>query len=236
MNFLAHYVLAVRRLPPIIPLPAYVVGTALPDLLSLATRRSRLRPHLLAQIIAQSADEAALRAGVLVHLATDAAFHKTTAFAEAQADVNALLRLATFDGIRVRRFFLAHVLTELALDAVLLRADVSVADDYYAAFTEADFAAVTHWAEDAVGTSLPELPAVLTRFSRSRYLYSYGEDEGVATGLSRLCGRARQDTFEGQNYARLVMVVGQAAAAVERHAETMLAETASALYPPTTPK
>ena len=80
-----------------------------------------------------------------------------------------------------------------------------------------------------VGKPLPDLPTVLTRFARSRYLYSYAEDEGVATGLSRLCARARQDTFEGENYARLVGVVGQTVAVLERQAEALLGETGTAL-------
>ncbi len=100
----------------------------------------------------------------------------------------------TFDGIRVRRFFLAHVLAELALDAVLLRADPTVADGFYAAFADADFARRHALDGNAVGKSLPELPGVLTRFARSRYLYSYAEDEGVATGLSRVCARGRGRT------------------------------------------
>ena len=54
-----------------------------------------------------------------------------------------------------------------------------------------------------IGRHSPELPAVLARFARSRYLESYREDGGVAEGLSRLCARARQDTFEGENFARL---------------------------------
>ena len=236
MNFLAHYVIATRYLTPVLPLPMYIAGMALPDLLPLATRRSRLRPHLLDQMSMLSSGEATLQAGVLVHLATDAAFHKTRAFAEAQAKVSSILRQTPFDGIRVRRFFLAHVLTELALDAVLLRADLTVADGFYANFADADRAAITRWTEAAVAKPLPELPAVLTRFARSRYLYSYANDAGVATGLSRLCGRARQDTFEGGNYARLVAVVGETVAAMGGSAEALLAETAAAFYPPTTPK
>jgi len=229
MNFLAHHVLATRFLKPADPLPLYVVGSALPDLLPLAADRVRLRPALVERQPAPTAKETALRAGVLVHLATDAAFHKTQAFTAAQAEVGRILDQAGFEGIRVRRFFLAHVLTELALDAVLLRRDPTIADDFYTAFAAADRACITRWTETAAGQPLPDLPAVLTRFARSRYLYQYGEDEGVATGLSRLCARARQDTFQGENYARLVAVVGRTVAAVARQAEALLGETGEVL-------
>lgn len=229
VNFLAHHVIATRFLTPADPLPPYVVGSALPDLLPLAARRVRLRPALIEHQPAPTAEQIALRAGVLVHLATDAAFHKTRAFADAQAEVGHILTQTPFEGIRVRRFFVAHVLTELTLDAVLLRRDLSIAGDFYTAFAAADYARVTGWTEAAVGQSLPGLPAVLARFAQSRYLCQYREDEGVATGLSRLCARARQDTFEGENYARLVRVVGQAVTAVEARTGALLDETAAAL-------
>ena len=231
MNFLAHHVIATRFLTPAAPLPPYVVGSALPDLLPLAADRLRLRPALVEHQPTATSEEEALRAGVLVHLATDAAFHKMPAFAAAQAEVSHILMQTPFEGIRVRRFFVAHVLVELALDAVLLRRDPSIADDFYAAFDAADYAGVTHWTEAAVGQALPSLTAVLTRFAASRYLYQYRENEGVATGLSHLCARARQDTFEGENYTRLVSTVGQTVTVVGKLAGALLRETGAILSP-----
>ena len=232
MNFLAHYVLATRFLPAAAPLPFYAVGNALPDLLPLAAGRTRLRSAQAAQAPARTQADRALQAGVLAHLATDAAFHKTAAFAGAQAEAGAILERAAFAGIRVRRFFVAHVLVEMALDAVLLRAEPPLADHFYTAFAGADFAAVTRWTEAAASAPLPALPAVLDRFARSRYLLSYREDGGVAEGLSRLCGRARQDTFEGENFAKLTAAVGQTAEMLQGRAGGLLAETASAVSSP----
>jgi len=227
MNFLAHHAIAMHSLTPADPLPMYVVGSVLPDLLPLAD--ARLRPALINHESDDGLEDAALRRGVRVHLATDAAFHKTAAFAGAQAEVGHILAQTPFEGIRVRRFFVAHVLVELALDAVLLRDTPSLADEFYEAFDTADYAQVTRWTEGILGQPLPKLPIVLARFAGSRYLRQYEQDKGVATGLSRLCARARQDTFEGENHARLVEVVGKAVAAVESWAEALLAETGAAL-------
>lgn len=229
MNFLAHYVLAERFLPQEVSRPFFVVGTALPDLLPLAADRVRVRPAIVERQPPTAVWQSSIKTGVLTHLATDAAFHKTPAFAEAQTQVSALLAQTTFESIRVRHFFLAHVLVELALDAVLLRNDPVIGKSFYAAFANADFAAVTEWTEAVVGQPLPHLPAVLTRFAQSRYLYQYAEDEGVATGLSRLCARARQDTFEGENYNRLVAVVRQAIEILEECAGNLMGETAETI-------
>ncbi len=229
MNFLAHFQIATQFLTPKEPLSAYVLGTALPDLLPLAESRVRLRPAQAAAAETRTAFEATLAAGVSAHLVTDAAFHKTAAFASAQAEVSDLLAEAGFEGIRVRRFFAAHVLTEMVLDAVLLRADPAIADHFYQAFAAADFELATRWTESVTGKALPHLLPVLARFAQSQYLRHYAADEGVATGLSNLCRRAGQDTFEDGNFARLVGVAGQAAARMPRYVPALFSETAAGI-------
>ncbi len=229
MNFLAHYLLATEYLTPALPLPAYAVGTALPDLLPLTASRARLRAHRLADAPAETALDQALLTGVAAHLATDGAFHKTSAFAEAQGEVWMLITQTGSDGMRVRRPFLAHVLVEMALDAALLRADRSLADRFYAAFAGASFEAVTSWTERTLAAALPALPGVLSRFGTHRYLYHYATDAGVAEGVNRLCARARQDTFGGPNEGRLLELVSAAVRAVTARADALVSETANAL-------
>lgn len=229
MNFLAHYIIATRFLTPTGPLPAYAVGTALPDLLPLAAGRARLRPARLEASAARTGFEAALSAGILAHLQTDAAFHKSLAFAEASAAASRIVAGAGFDGIRVRRFFAAHVLTEMALDAALLRAESGLAGEFYTAFAGADFSGVARWAEAVAGKPLPDLPDVLTRFARSQYLHGYAEDGGVATGFSNTCRRAGQDTFEGENFTRLTGIVGEIIGGLPPRVPALLSETAAGI-------
>ena len=236
MNFLAHYVIATRSLAPPAPLPFYVVGNALPDLLPLADRHRRLRPATMRLSPAATPEENALRAGAQAHLATDAAFHKTAAFAEAQAHVGTLVQRAEFTAIRVRRFFLTHILVELALDAVLLRREADLADDFYHAFTAAPLPPVVAWAESTLGIPLPLLPAVLTRFARSGYLRSYAANDGVAEGLSRVSVKARQDALLGDNRRRLSHLVSQAIPVVAALTPALLEQTAASVQAPTTEK
>jgi len=225
MNFLAHFTVATRFHPRVLSLPAYTVGTALPDLLPLAAAHTRLRPQPVTQFLANSLEDQALRAGVLSHLAADAAWHKTQSFADSQAEAGLLLAQAGFREMRVRRFFFAHILVELALDAALLRANSAVGEDFYAAFSAADMGSVTGWTEAVLARPLPELPFVLKHFAASRYLLHYRTDEGVAEGLSRLCARVRQDTFEGKNYVRLTRVVGKTVQMLMPQVSRIVSET-----------
>ena len=230
MNFLAHYIIATRFLTPAEPLAAYVIGTALPDLLPVAAERARLRPARVEEkAAARTVFEGALSAGVLAHLQTDAAFHKTQAFAEASAAAGRIVAGAGFDGIRVRRFFAAHVLTEMALDAALLRAEPGLAEEFYAAFADADFPGAARWTAAVTGKPLPDLPGVLMRFVHSQYLHEYAEDSGVATGFSNVCRRAGQDTFSGDNFTRLVSVIGEIRKALPLSVPALLSETAAGI-------
>jgi len=229
VNYLAHFHIATQLLTPTLPLPEYVVGAALPDLLPLAERRVRLRPAQVASAETDTRFEAALAAGVLAHLVTDAAFHKTAAFASAQAEVSRLLAEAAFVGMRIRRFFVAHVLTEIALDAAMLRAELFLADRFYDAFAAADFELTRHWTESVTQRPVPDLTFVLARFQKFQYLREYAGDGGVATGLSNVCRRAGQDTFDGENFGRLVGVVGKVVRVLPDFVPAIFSETAAGI-------
>lgn len=230
MNFAAHFVVATRFLSPALPLPLYVMANALPDLLPLAAPRVRLRLALLENTPRQTPDDRTILAGARAHLATDQAFHQTGAFAFASAQVSKMVKQAAFTDMRARGFFLAHVLTELALDACLIRQEPSLLDTFYAACAEADGEQVTQWAERATVRPLPHLPRTLARFAEFQYLRHYAEDAGVAEGFNRLCQRARQDTFEGGNEPKLVRLTGQIVELMQGGlAQTLVDETYTGL-------
>lgn len=230
MNFIAHFVAADWKRPSAASIPHYVMANALPDLLPLAAPRVRLRTAMLETAPQQTLQDSVVTAGVRAHLRTDAVFHKTQAFAIAAGKVGGLVDSMGFTHMRARRFFLAHVLTELALDASLIRKEPGLLDTFYTACADADYAHITRWAEAATGRPLPVLPHTLSRFAQSQYLRYYATDGGVAEGFNRLCIRARQDTFQGENEPRLVRLTGQVVALMDTGlAQALLDETKAGL-------
>lgn len=184
MNYLSHHHVA-RLAAGDTASPLFYIGNILPDLLAVEGSGGRLRlPHLAAST------ERELARGAALHLATDRNFHAAPAFADAVADASALLRSAPFQTAPRRVFFLAHVFVELALDAALLRADSRLVDHFYAPFTPAVSSRVVAATEAMLSRPLPALPEVLSRFVRSRYLYHYAEDGGLAEALHRISLRA----------------------------------------------
>lgn len=230
MNFIAHFLVASRLSSPALPAPLYVMANALPDLLPLAEPRARLRPLLLDAAPQFTFQDSIMTAGARMHLRTDEVFHKTRAFAGAEREVGLLVEGAGFAGMRARRFFLAHVLTELALDAHLVRQEPMLLETFYARCAEADAAQMTHWAEAVTQRPLHNLPQTLARFTQFQYLRFYQDDAGVAEGFNRLCARARQDTFVGGNERRLALLTAQIVALMDAGlAQELLAETEAAL-------
>ena len=97
------------------------------------------------------------------------------------------------------------------------------------AFAAAETAEVTLWAEAVTGKPLRNLFPVLTRFAWSGYLRGYAEDSGVARGFSNLCRRAGQDTFDGDNFVRLVRATGEISAWLPERVSALLSETAAGI-------
>ena len=125
MNLLSHYACALGA-PE-----ALGLGAALPDVLGLYSRRLRL-PPLEAHWGPREDTPGVFRdllAGARFHHHVDRHFHRAPLFEATAAEVGASLRAAD-GGPGLKRFFPAHVLTELFLDHLLVRADPDLAPEF----------------------------------------------------------------------------------------------------------
>lgn len=132
MNYFAHGMRFVDR-------PYFLAGTAVPDWLSVADRRTRMRSRRVAPVAAEDSPiDAEIAAGVLQHLEDDQLFHASTAFFEVSGEMSDLFRalLGPDDGFRPG--FLGHIVTELLLDGVLIERQPEQLDVYYRALESID--------------------------------------------------------------------------------------------------
>ncbi len=185
MNYLAHHFLA-RRLRPT-GSTDFCTGNLLPDLLA-AGGDPRLRT--VGESVGDMAD------GVRLHLAADKAFHSGAAFADAQKTANGLLLSAPWETAPRRRFFVAHVFVELALDARLLARFPDLPTDLYAALSESLAGDLVAQAQTLLGKPAPHLQGTATRFIEHGFLYDYATPEGLAESLTRVCHRAGVPNFD----------------------------------------
>lgn len=185
MNYFAHGVRFVDR-------PYFLAGTALPDWLSVVDRRVRLRARSVHPFADGTGSPAAeLAAGVLQHLDDDAWFHRTAAFAVASAELTILFRDALPSDDGHRPAFLAHILTEMLLDSVLIERSPAALDAYYAAFDRLDAKQVADSVNQMAPQSTDCLQDFIPLFVRERFLADYRDPNRLLFRLNQIMRRVK---------------------------------------------
>lgn len=185
MNYFAHGYRFIDR-------PHFLVGTALPDLLSAVDRGVRLRGRRVSPFAEEAnGDAAELAAGVLQHLADDHWFHETPAFHETTGEMTRLFRrlLGPDDGFRPG--FLGHITTELLLDAVLIDRRPALLDDYYEAVAAVDPQFIEDNVNRMVKVPTDQVARFLPVFVEIQFLRDYVQSDRLLFRLNQVMRRVR---------------------------------------------
>ena len=183
MNYFAHAL-------PFLNRPYFVAGTAVPDWLTVADRKVRLRSkHVEAFLEDADPCVAEVAGGILQHLRDDARFHATRAFAETSLELTVAVRDALAGETGLRPAFLGHLLVELLLDAALVADDPSRLTEYERVLEEVDARRV----ESAVNRMAPRpterLATFIDLFRRERILWDYLDDGKLMVRLNQIMRR-----------------------------------------------
>jgi hypothetical protein len=212
MNYFAH---ALRHLDR----PHFAVGTAVPDWLSVADRRVRLRTKQVEPFLnATSGLEAEFAAGVLQHLRDDARFHETRAFAEASLELSATTRDALDGETGLRPAFLGHLLVEILLDASLIVETPAQLDEYYRMLDAADAAWIETTVNSMANRTTNRLAIFVELFRRERVLWDYLEDGKLMRRLNQVMRRVRLAELP-DNFAEILPAARKL---ISRHRDELL--------------
>ncbi len=208
MNYFAHGMRFTAR-------PYFLAGTAVPDWLSVADRRVRMRPRRASRLVdGTQSIVAEVAAGAMQHLKDDRWFHKTRTFIETSNELTCMFRdlLGPEDGFRPG--FLGHVVTELLLDGVLIEKNPDLVDDYYAALDEVDPEQVQRAVNRMARHQTTHLAAMIPLFRRERFLRDYLEPRCLLYRLNQVMRRIKlkrlPDETEGVLASGWKIVRGQA--------------------------
>ena len=172
--------------------PEFLAGTAVPDWLSVADRKVRVRPKLVRPVLEDAApSETAIARGILQHFHDDDWFHSTRAFVLATASLTREFQQAYPDDDGMRTGFLGHIVTEMLLDSVLIGRDPSLLDEYYARLREVDAGAVQGVVNRAARNSTNRLAGVIEMFREIRFLYDYLEFPSLLGRLNQVLRRVK---------------------------------------------
>jgi len=166
--------------------PYFAAGTGVPDWLTVVDRKVRVRRDAAAAL-AQDADAraAAVARGIVQHLADDARFHETRAFAELSLRLTGLARDVLDGETGFRPSFLGHLLVEVLLDASLVAQSPQRLQAYYGLLDAVDARLVEQLVNRMAARPTTRLAWMIEAFCRERILWDYLED-------GRLLGRLNQ--------------------------------------------
>jgi hypothetical protein len=212
VNYFAHAL-------PFLDDPYFAVGTGVPDWLSVVDRRVRMRMKYVEPFtVDPDPTIAAVAGGVRQHLADDAHFHGTRAFAETNIELIVLMRDVLDGETGLRPGFLGHLLAEVLLDAALVAEHPDELQQYYRLLESTDATVV----EAAVNRMAPRpterLATMIVMFTRERILSDYLEDAKLLRRLNQVMRRIRLEPLPD----RFAEILPAAREVVARRREELL--------------
>lgn len=185
MNYLAH---GYRFLQS----PLRLVGTALPDCLSVVDRRVRLRGRRVRELLSElTADEREVATGVLQHLRDDDVFHACPTFLMLESELTGRFRRVLCDRFDHRPPFLGHIVTELLLDSVIAEEQPGILESWYRSMETVS----AEWVQTVVNrlavNSTLGLPEFLGKFLGARVLFDYLDNERLLVRLNQVLRRVK---------------------------------------------
>lgn len=183
LNYLSHAYLYLDH-------PYFVAGLAIPDWLSMADRKVRVRSQAAEPWLASEDPRIRqIACGIMRHHEDDRWFHQSRLFVELNLQFALQLRteLPGDDGFRPS--FLGHILIELLLDAELIHEDPARVDQYYNCLGHLS----PEFVEKTVNAMAPRqtdrLQPLLPRFIAERFLPDYLDNERLWIRLNQIMNR-----------------------------------------------
>ncbi len=197
MNYLAH---GFRFLDS----PLMVAGTAVPDWLSVADRKVRVRSRRVTEhLAALGTDERRIADGMLQHLSDDDRFHRCPCFVMLEAELSLRFRRLMPDPFDHRPPFLGHIVTELMLDAVITERTPEILKRYYSALDEVSSTQVEALVNRVAAKSTDRLSGFIDQFRASRFLFDYLDDARLLHRLNQVLRRVTLPTLDDRSVAVL---------------------------------
>jgi len=183
VNYLAHGIRYLDR-------PYFLIGSALPDLLSVVNRRSRVRRRTLEGRLSEfTGEDRELVLGMLQHLHDDQWFHGTPGFYETTSELSRRFREVLGPDDDWNCSFLGHLVTELLIDATLSHLVPGSLTAYYTACQQVHPQRIQD-VVSAVATEPPlELARFIERFIQERFLEDYTNNERLLYRLNQVMRR-----------------------------------------------
>lgn len=201
-----------------------VAGTAVPDWLSVADRRVRVRSRRIHERMGElTEDHRMIAEGMLQHLHDDDLFHRSVRFIMLESELSGRFRRIMPDRFDHRPPLLGHIVIELLLDDFIARQIPEVLDDYYTALSQVSAEQIQEVVNLVAARSTNELAGFVQVFRSSQFLYDYSDDSMLLRRLNQVMQRV---TLQALN-ADCLPVLRDARRLLSQHGEELLEAVAA---------
>lgn len=223
MNHFAHAL-------PHLEQPVMMIGTCLPDWLSAADRKCRVRgKHAREFVDHPDTFVAEIARGIVRHHHDDDWFHRTPAFNRLQMQFSLQLRELLEDEAGLRPGFLGHILVEILLDSHLIQRFPNGMSTHYSQVRAVDWNRV-EWAVNMMASRPTDrIARFLARYSEAEYLADYQQDGRLLYRLNQIMMRVKLPSLDD----RLLDWLPHARDVVGRHVDQLLNRYTISLAPGT---
>jgi len=190
MNSFAHAL-------PFLDKPYYAVGTSLPDWLSAADRKCRVREKKA--ILWVDDDDpimADVAGGVVQHHRDDYWFHTSAVFRDFEMRFAVEVREIYGGEKSMRPGFVGHVMVEMFIDAWLQQKFEGQLERYYELIAGVDAEKVQSAVNQFATKPTEKLVPAMERFVSERYIFDYLTDEGATYRMTRVLERLGLDPLD----------------------------------------
>ena len=205
MNFVSHFYLDRQRSAD----SRFFLGVITPDLVGIFDRRIKLKPHTMPEVLPEhlSLPQLAFYTGVQRHFEADAVFHTCDFFLEETRELVSRLRVHFEEEQLPRSYFLAHILVELILDKVLMKAHPEILPEFYGHLGSIPYQEQLLLTEWVCGTPMHRYQAYMMRFLEKQYLYDYAEWRHILFVMRRILDKVNISTGDTLHHPNMLRVL-----------------------------
>lgn len=128
-----------------------------------------------------------LKNGSLAHIEADRIFHQSSFFAKAEAYISQHLDL---QANWPRKWFLNHLLVEIALDRALMDMNPGLCQDFYDELGSCDPKLIAEFLKESEVVKYEQFTASYSRFVSFAFIFDYQYNEKIVFALSRVYQRS----------------------------------------------
>ncbi len=198
MNYLSHFFIDEK--------PGshyYNVALILPDITKSWIKK--FDPAFLPQPL--SAIQSDLINGCFKHYESDKLFHASAFFEKYQYLINERLKAAGLSDDVNRKWFIAHILTELLIDRQIVKTDPARVDGFYESLTGIDDRELDSFLRFQGMDNPQDFFTFLGHFRNARYIYYYADNNKFLYSLGRIMMRVGIKELTGPDSEVLLQTI-----------------------------